>query len=76
MYASICNTSIMNLVVFTGEGLRHLIAEVGAGQVVLGADYPFAWNTDLVGHILTTAGLSDAAPAAILAQRWDWIRIA
>jgi len=26
--------------VFTPEGLRHLIAEVGASQVVIGADYP------------------------------------
>ena len=26
--------------VFTPEGLHHLIAEVGASQVVIGADYP------------------------------------
>jgi len=27
--------------VFTPEGLRHLIAEVGASQIVMGTDYPF-----------------------------------
>ena len=27
--------------VFTPEGLRHLIAEVGVSQIVLGTDYPF-----------------------------------
>ena len=29
--------------IFTPEGLRHLIAEVGASQIVLGTDYPFPW---------------------------------
>jgi aminocarboxymuconate-semialdehyde decarboxylase len=27
--------------VFTPEGLHHLVAETGASQVVLGTDYPY-----------------------------------
>src|SRR4029077_13561544 len=30
--------------VFTREGWRHLIAEVGASQIVMGTDYPFPWT--------------------------------
>jgi aminocarboxymuconate-semialdehyde decarboxylase len=30
--------------VFTPEALRHLAAQVGAGQIVLGSDYPFPWQ--------------------------------
>jgi len=30
--------------VFTPEGLRHLVAEVGASQIVMGTDYPFPWT--------------------------------
>ena len=40
--------------VFTPEGLRHLIAEVGASQIVLGMDYPFPWTKTAVDHILDT----------------------
>jgi aminocarboxymuconate-semialdehyde decarboxylase len=42
--------------VFTPEGLRHLIAEVGASQIVMGTDYPFPWTKTAVDHILTTPG--------------------
>ena len=27
--------------VFTSEALRHLVAEVGASQIVMGTDYPY-----------------------------------
>jgi aminocarboxymuconate-semialdehyde decarboxylase len=54
--------------VFTPEGLRHLIAEVGASQIVLGTDYPFPWTKTAVDHILGTPGLSDAERAAILGE--------
>jgi aminocarboxymuconate-semialdehyde decarboxylase len=54
--------------VFTPEGLRHLIAEVGASQIVMGTDYPFPWTTTSVDHILTTPGLSDAERVAILGE--------
>jgi len=51
---------------FTGEGLRHLAAEVGASQLVLGTDTPFPWTKTAVDHVLTTPELSDADKAAIL----------
>ncbi len=52
--------------VFTPEGLRHLVAEVGASQIVLGTDYPFPWTKTAVDHILGTPGLSDEERIAIL----------
>jgi aminocarboxymuconate-semialdehyde decarboxylase len=52
--------------VFTPEGLRHLVAEVGASQIVLGTDYPYPWTTTAVDHILETPGLSETARAAML----------
>jgi aminocarboxymuconate-semialdehyde decarboxylase len=53
-------------IVFTAEGLRHLIAETGPGQVVIGTDYPFPWNRVPIDHILSTPGLSDDDRIAIL----------
>ena len=55
-------------IVFTPEGLRHLVAEVGASQIVMGTDYPFPWTTTSVDHILNTPGLSDAERAAMLGE--------
>jgi aminocarboxymuconate-semialdehyde decarboxylase len=52
--------------VFTPEGLRHLIAEVGASQIVMGTDYPYPWTKTAVDHILATPGLSDDERAALL----------
>ncbi|HEX3861594.1 MAG TPA: amidohydrolase family protein [Stellaceae bacterium] len=54
--------------VFTSEGLRHLIAEVGVNQIVMGTDYPFPWTTTSVDHILNTPGLSDADRIAMLGE--------
>ncbi len=54
--------------VFTPEGLRHLIAEVGVGQIVMGTDYPFPWTKTAVDHILDTPGLSDADRVALLSE--------
>ena len=53
-------------IVFTGEGLRHLIAETGPGQVMIGTDYPFPWNRAPIDHVLSTPGLSDDDRIAIL----------
>ena len=52
--------------VFTPEALRHLVAETGSSQIVLGTDYPFPWTSTAVDHILATPGLSDAERIAIL----------
>jgi aminocarboxymuconate-semialdehyde decarboxylase len=53
-------------IVFTPEALRHLAAEVGPGQVVMGTDYPFPWEKASVNLILGTPGLSDAEREAML----------
>ncbi len=53
-------------IIFTPEAMRHLIAEVGASQIVLGTDAPFPWNKTAVDHILSTPGASDADLAAML----------
>jgi aminocarboxymuconate-semialdehyde decarboxylase len=54
--------------VFTAEGLRHLVAECGASQIMIGTDYPFPWSTTTVDHVLNTPGLSDAQKRAILGE--------
>jgi aminocarboxymuconate-semialdehyde decarboxylase len=54
--------------VFTSEALRHLVAEVGAGQIVMGTDHPIPWQDKAVDHILGTPSLSDADRAAILGE--------
>src|ERR1700753_256326 len=53
-------------IMFTPEGLRHLIAESGPDKVVIGTDYPFPWNKVPVDHIMSTPGLSDDDKIAIL----------
>ena len=52
--------------VFTSEALRHLVAECGASQIVMGTDWPFPWTTTAVDHILNTPGLSADERRAIL----------
>src|SRR5438067_294341 len=42
---------LADTIMFTGEAMRHLIAEVGIEHVVMGTDYPFPWNTAPVDHI-------------------------
>jgi aminocarboxymuconate-semialdehyde decarboxylase len=54
--------------VFTPEGLRHLIPEVGVSQIVMGTDYPFPWTKTAVDHILATPGLSEAELVAMLGE--------
>jgi len=52
--------------VFSPEGIRHLAAEFGARQLVVGTDYPFPWTKTMVDEVLATPGLSDADRVAIL----------
>ena len=54
--------------VFTEEGLRHLVAEVGASQIMIGTDYPFPWSTTTVNHVLNSKSLNDAQKRAILGE--------
>jgi aminocarboxymuconate-semialdehyde decarboxylase len=53
-------------IVFTPEALRHLIAETGSGQIMIGTDYPFPWTSTEVDLVLSTPGLSDDERIAIL----------
>lgn len=56
-------------IVFTGEGLRHLAAEAGASQIVLGTDYPYGMgDPTAVDHILGAPGLKDAERRAMLGE--------
>jgi aminocarboxymuconate-semialdehyde decarboxylase len=52
--------------VFRPEGVRHLVAEVGVSQLMVGTDYPYPWTTTAIDLILETPGLSDADRIAIL----------
>jgi aminocarboxymuconate-semialdehyde decarboxylase len=54
--------------VFTAEALRHLAAEVGTSQLVIGTDHPIPWNPDPVDHILNAPGFSDAEKRAMLGE--------
>jgi hypothetical protein len=45
--------------VFTPEGLRHLLAQVGASQLMLGTDHPIPWEQHPVDHVFATTSLSD-----------------
>src|ERR1700704_150359 len=52
--------------VFTPEALRHLVAECGASQIVMGTDWPFPWTTTAVDHILNAPGFTTAERRAML----------
>ena len=53
-------------IVFTPEALRHLIAETGPGQIMIGTDYPFPWTSTEINLVLNTPELSDDIRIAIL----------
>jgi predicted TIM-barrel fold metal-dependent hydrolase len=54
--------------IYSPEAIRHLAAQVGAGQIVLGSDYPFPWQLHPVDHIFASASLSDDEKADILGR--------
>jgi aminocarboxymuconate-semialdehyde decarboxylase len=53
---------------FTPEALRHLAAQVGVGQIVLGSDYPFPWELHPVDHIFASTSFSDDEKADMLGR--------
>jgi aminocarboxymuconate-semialdehyde decarboxylase len=55
----------IDTMVFSDEGLRHLVAEVGVNQIVYGTDVPFNWPVT-VDLVLNAKFLSDAEKAQIL----------
>ena len=60
------NQLYFDALVFTPEALRHLVAQVGASQIVLGTDHPIPWEEHPVDHVFATTTLSDRDKAAIL----------
>src|SRR3982075_1179631 len=60
------NQLYFDALVFTPEGLRHLVAQVGASQVMLGSDHPIPWEEHPVDHVFATTTLSEQDKAAIL----------
>ena len=60
------NQLYFDAMVFTPEGLRHLVAQVGASQIVLGTDHPIPWEQHPVDHVFATTTLTDKQKAAIL----------
>jgi len=59
-------TEYLRQMLFSEEGLRHLVAEVGADRLMIGTDYPYPWTSTSVEHVLDSPHLSDAQKAAIL----------
>ncbi len=51
--------------VFSEEGLRHLVAEIGASQIVYGTDIPLVWP-DTLDLILDSTYFSDAEKEAMI----------
>ena len=51
--------------IFHEEGLRHLVAEMGSGQIVYGTDYPYDWPVG-VDFVLNASFLSDSERESIL----------
>jgi predicted TIM-barrel fold metal-dependent hydrolase len=62
------NQIYFDSLVFSPEAIRHLVAQVGASQLVLGSDYPFPWQLEPVDHIFACTSLSDDEKADILGR--------
>ena len=56
---------MVDTMIFSEEGLRHLVAEMGVGQVVYGTDVPFNWPVT-VDLVLDAPFLTNAEKEAIL----------
>lgn len=56
---------LADTMIFSEEGLRHLVAEMGVGQVVYGTDNPLNWPVT-VDLVVNASFLSDADKEAIL----------
>ena len=56
---------LVDTMIFSEEGLRHLVAEMGVSQVVYGTDNPFNWPVT-VDLVLNAPFLNDAEKEAIL----------
>jgi predicted TIM-barrel fold metal-dependent hydrolase len=54
--------------IFSPEAIRHLVAQVGAGQIVLGSDYPYPWQLHPVDHIFASTTLCDDEKLDVLGR--------
>jgi aminocarboxymuconate-semialdehyde decarboxylase len=56
---------MVDTMIFSDEGLRHLVAEMGAGQIMYGTDIAFNWP-DGIDQILRANYLTNAQKEAML----------
>jgi len=52
--------------IFSPEAIRHLVAQVGVSQIMMGSDYPYQWEMHPVDRIFACTFLSDEEKAAVL----------
>ena len=55
----------VDTMIFHEEGLRHLVAEAGVGQMMYGTDYPFDWPVG-IDFVLNSKFLTNTDKEAIL----------
>ena len=56
---------MIDTMIFSEEGLRHLVAEMGVSQIVYGTDNPFNWPVT-VDLVLNAPFLNNTEKEAIL----------
>lgn len=61
-------TMYYDTLVFTSEALRHLAAEVGVSQLVIGTDHPIPWQAHSIDHILNAPDFTDAERRMMLGE--------
>ena len=54
--------------VFTDEALRHLAAEAGVSQLVIGTDHPIPWQDQSIDHVLNCPHFTDAEKRMMLGE--------
>ena len=59
---------MIDTMIFSEEGLRHLVAEMGVGQIVYGTDNPFNWPVT-VDLVLNAPFLNNTEKEAILERQ-------
>jgi aminocarboxymuconate-semialdehyde decarboxylase len=62
------NQLYFDALVFTPEALRHLVAQVGASQIMMGSDHPYPWDQHPVENIMATTTLTDDEKRGILGE--------